>query len=56
MSKITMNPFEVRQVGSDLVEVWNGAPGAAESEFVCCVNIQLVPQLIATLRKVSSKI
>ena len=50
--KITVNPFQTRQIGSNLVEVWVGTPGEAESEFVCSVSINLLPQLIATLRKV----
>lgn len=52
MTKIIKNPFEIIQVGDDLVEVWMDNPAEPESEFVCCVNIQLIPQLIATLSKV----
>ncbi len=50
--KITVNPFQTRQIGSNIVEVWVGRPGEAESEFVCSIGINLLPQLIATLRKV----
>jgi hypothetical protein len=53
--KITVNPFQTRQLGSNIVEVWVGTPGEAESEFVCSVNINLLPQLIATLRKVQAQ-
>ena len=52
--KIHINPFETRQIGSDIVEVWVGPPGEAESEF-CSVGINLLPQLIATLRKVQEQ-
>jgi hypothetical protein len=53
--KVTINPFQTRQIGSNLVEVWVGEPGEAESEFVCSVGINLLPQLIATLRKVQEQ-
>jgi hypothetical protein len=53
--KVTINPFQTRQIGSNIVEVWVGTPGEAESEFVCSVGINLVPQLIATLRKIEGK-
>ena len=53
--KIHINPFETRQIGSNIVEVWVGKPGEAESEFVCSVGINLLPQLIATLRKVQEQ-
>ena len=53
--KIHINPFQTRQIGSDIVEVWVGPPGEAESEFVCSVGINLLPQLIATLRKIEGK-
>ncbi len=53
--KITMNPFQTRQIGSNIVEVWVGTPGDAESEFVCSIGINLLPQLIATLRKVQEQ-
>lgn len=53
--KIKYNPFQTRQIGSNLVEVWLGEPGEAESEFVCQIDINLLPQLIATLRKVEGK-
>ena len=50
-----INPFQTRQAGSDLVEVWLGKPGDPESEFVCSISIKLVPQLIATLRGVQKQ-
>ena len=53
--KVTINPFQTRQIGSNIVEVWVGTPGEAESEFVCSVGINLLPQLIATLRKVQEQ-
>jgi hypothetical protein len=53
--KIAINPFQTRQIGSNLVEVWLGEPGEAESEFVCSIGINLLPQLIATLRKVQDQ-
>ena len=53
--KIHINPFQTRQIGSNIVEVWVGPPGEAESEFVCSVGINLLPQLIATLRKIEGK-
>lgn len=53
--KITINPFQTRQIGSNIVEVWVGTPGDAESEFVCSIGINLLPQLIATLRKVQAQ-
>lgn len=53
--KVTTNPFQTRQIGSNIIEVWEGTPGEAESEFVCSVGINLVPQLIATLRKIEGK-
>ena len=53
--KVTINPFQTRQIGSNIVEVWVGEPGEAESEFVCSVGINLVSQLIATLRKIEGK-
>ena len=53
--KIKINPFQTRQIGSDQVEVWVGEPGDAESEFVCRISIELLPQLIATLRKVQEQ-
>jgi hypothetical protein len=53
--KIAINPFQTRQIGSNLVEVWIGEPGLAESEFVCSIGINLLPQLIATLRKVQDQ-
>ena len=52
--KLKTNPFQIRQRGDDIVEVWEGEPGQSESEFVCAVNIQLVPKLIAALRQVSN--
>lgn len=39
--KITINPFQTRQIGIDLVEVWVGEPRLAESEFVCSININI---------------
>lgn len=53
--KVTVNPFQTRQIGSNIVEVWVGTPGEAESEFVCSIGINLLPQLIATLRKVQEQ-
>jgi hypothetical protein len=53
--KIAVNPFQTRQIGSNLVEVWIGEPGDSESEFVCSISIDLLPQLIATLRKVQEQ-
>ena len=53
--KVTVNPFQTRQIGSNIVEVWVGPPGEAESEFVCSIGINLLPQLIATLRKVQEQ-
>jgi hypothetical protein len=53
--KVIINPFQTRQIGSNLVEVWVGTPGEAESEFVCSIGINLLPQLIATLRRVQAQ-
>jgi hypothetical protein len=53
--KIKHNPFQTRQIGDNLVEVWLGEPAQAESEFICSVSIQLLPQLIATLRNVQEQ-
>jgi len=53
MTTFRNNPFEIVQIGGDQVQVWIGEPNAAESEFVCQIHIQLVPQLIASLRKVA---
>jgi len=53
--KVKFNPFQTRQIGSNIVEVWVGTPGEAESEFVCSVGINLLPQLIATLRQVQTQ-
>jgi len=53
--KVTINPFQTRQIGSNIVEVWVGTPGEAESEFVCSIGINLLPQLIATLRRVQAQ-
>lgn len=53
--KVKFNPFQTRQIGSNIVEVWIGEPGGAESEFICSVGIDLLPQLIATLRKVETQ-
>ena len=53
--KIHINPFQTRHIGSNIVEVWVGPPGEAESEFVCSVGINLLPQLIATLRRVQEQ-
>lgn len=53
--KVTVNPFQTRQIGSNIVEVWVGPPGEPESEFVCSIGINLLPQLIATLRKVQEQ-
>ena len=50
--KFKINPFQTRQVGSEIVEVWEGDPGEAESELVCRISIDLLPQLIAVLRRV----
>ena len=43
------NPFQIRHVDGYLVEVWMGPPGDYESEFICSINISLVPMLIDTL-------
>ena len=51
--KLKANPFQIRQKGDDIVEVWEGEPGQSENEFVCAVHIQLVPKLIAALRQVA---
>ena len=53
--KFKINPFQTRQVGSDIVEVWEGDPGEAESELVCRISIDLLPQLIAVLRRVQEQ-
>ena len=53
--KIKFNPFQTRQIGDNLVEVWLGKPTQAESEFICSVSIQLLPHLIATLRKIQEQ-
>ena len=53
--KIKINPFYTRQVGSNLVEVWLGEPDDPESEFVCRISVDLIPQLIAALRRLQEQ-
>lgn len=53
--KFKVNPFQTRQRGSDQVEVWDGPPGEAESELVLRISIELLPQLIAVLRRVQEQ-
>ena len=50
----TKNPFQIVNVGGDLVQVWMGPPGEPESDFVCVINIKLVPQLITALRSLNA--
>lgn len=55
MKKKVFNPFQTRIVKGDIVEVWEGKPGEAESEFVCSIQQTLVAGLIQALQKVEPK-
>jgi hypothetical protein len=52
MSKIKTNPFETVLINQgDQVQVWLSTPDNPESEFICQIHVQLVPQLIAILTR-----
>ncbi len=49
MNKV-FNPFHIREVENDMVEVWDGPPDDVESEFICQIHKSLVAGLIKTLQ------
>lgn len=48
------NPFKIRHIGSNVVEVWLGTPGDFESELTITISTDYIPALIAALRQLTT--
>jgi hypothetical protein len=49
MNKV-FDPFHIKEVENDMVEVWDGPPEDVESEFIYKIHKSLVAELIETLK------
>lgn len=46
-----INHWEFKFTGNNMVEIWDGIPDTPENHCIVCVNLAVIPSLVAALKR-----